>query len=298
MNVDEALRQFVAAEQLPRAAMQWALDHWDEASPRFIARLRAFAASANRSDAAMDELFYIVHLCGEKRDERAYAPLCRLIGEGEEASDFLGDADVSTLKGILINVCDGDPAPLMRAIESPAGEEFARASALEALGYLARARNVLSDDEMRAYLKRLRREMKPRGECYVWTAWAATAANLGYDDLRLDVAILIKDRFIGEGEYSLADFDQQMKMAREDPTGLSGFQGDFVGPLEGSIETLAQWSNAGEDELDEEDGEDGEGLDDEAGFEAPYVNPFREVGRNDPCPCGSGKKYKKCCLAD
>jgi preprotein translocase subunit SecA len=21
-----------------------------------------------------------------------------------------------------------------------------------------------------------------------------------------------------------------------------------------------------------------------------------KVGRNDPCPCGSGKKYKKCCL--
>lgn len=21
----------------------------------------------------------------------------------------------------------------------------------------------------------------------------------------------------------------------------------------------------------------------------------RPVGRNDPCPCGSGKKYKKCC---
>ena len=24
-------------------------------------------------------------------------------------------------------------------------------------------------------------------------------------------------------------------------------------------------------------------------------NPPRKVGRNDPCPCGSGKKYKKCC---
>ncbi len=21
-----------------------------------------------------------------------------------------------------------------------------------------------------------------------------------------------------------------------------------------------------------------------------------KVGRNDPCPCGSGKKYKKCCF--
>ena len=22
-----------------------------------------------------------------------------------------------------------------------------------------------------------------------------------------------------------------------------------------------------------------------------------KVGRNDPCPCGSGKKFKKCCMA-
>ena len=32
---------------------------------------------------------------------------------------------------------------------------------------------------------------------------------------------------------------------------------------------------------------------------APKAVPVRrdtpKVGRNDPCPCGSGKKYKKCC---
>jgi preprotein translocase subunit SecA len=30
----------------------------------------------------------------------------------------------------------------------------------------------------------------------------------------------------------------------------------------------------------------------------PPVEPIKaddEPGRNDPCPCGSGKKYKKCC---
>ncbi len=27
----------------------------------------------------------------------------------------------------------------------------------------------------------------------------------------------------------------------------------------------------------------------------PYISP-KKIGRNDPCPCGSGKKYKKCCL--
>ncbi len=26
------------------------------------------------------------------------------------------------------------------------------------------------------------------------------------------------------------------------------------------------------------------------------INTEEKIGRNDPCPCGSGKKYKKCCL--
>src|SRR5262249_40625771 len=32
----------------------------------------------------------------------------------------------------------------------------------------------------------------------------------------------------------------------------------------------------------------------EAAKSVPVTIPAK-VGRNDPCPCGSGKKYKKCC---
>ena len=28
----------------------------------------------------------------------------------------------------------------------------------------------------------------------------------------------------------------------------------------------------------------------------PLVRRGKKVGRNDKCPCGSGKKYKYCCL--
>ena len=28
----------------------------------------------------------------------------------------------------------------------------------------------------------------------------------------------------------------------------------------------------------------------------PYVRTSKKIGRNDPCPCGSGKKYKQCCM--
>ncbi len=31
-------------------------------------------------------------------------------------------------------------------------------------------------------------------------------------------------------------------------------------------------------------------------IQLPVVREEPKVGRNDPCPCGSGKKYKKCCL--
>ncbi len=29
----------------------------------------------------------------------------------------------------------------------------------------------------------------------------------------------------------------------------------------------------------------------------PVVRPSEKIGRNDPCPCGSGQKYKKCCMS-
>jgi preprotein translocase subunit SecA len=29
----------------------------------------------------------------------------------------------------------------------------------------------------------------------------------------------------------------------------------------------------------------------------PIRNRSKKVGRNDPCPCGSGKKYKSCCMS-
>ena len=40
----------------------------------------------------------------------------------------------------------------------------------------------------------------------------------------------------------------------------------------------------------EEEGDDPE-------IPRPYVRPGPKVGRNESCPCGSGRKYKKCCLA-
>nr|VFJ90294.1 MAG: protein translocase subunit secA [Candidatus Kentron sp. LFY] len=46
--------------------------------------------------------------------------------------------------------------------------------------------------------------------------------------------------------------------------------------------------------LGEDRGHGDRGLQDSAPNAGPYVRSTPKVGRNEPCPCGSGKKYKKC----
>ncbi len=57
-----------------------------------------------------------------------------------------------------------------------------------------------------------------------------------------------------------------------------------------SIRQMKKWMKEHEEELRRE------------GANIPKVETVvhegPRIGRNDPCPCGSGKKYKKCCGAD
>jgi hypothetical protein len=79
MDVESAIRAFASAgHDLPRDVMRWALDHWDEAAPGLLGVLERFADGTDRSREAADALFFILHLAGERRETRAFAPLCRL----------------------------------------------------------------------------------------------------------------------------------------------------------------------------------------------------------------------------
>ncbi len=60
-----------------------------------------------------------------------------------------------------------------------------------------------------------------------------------------------------------------------------------VSPLAGVAAQFARVYNVMRRRLGRTDG---------ASLHASFLGASKKVGRNDPCPCGSGKKYKKCCL--
>lgn len=53
-----------------------------------------------------------------------------------------------------------------------------------------------------------------------------------------------------------------------------------------SPKAMKKWVKEHEKELKEEQ---------QGGYKVQTIVKDDEPGRNDPCPCGSGKKYKKCC---
>ena len=84
MDVETAIQAFASAgNDLPREAMQWALDHWDEVAPGLLSVLERFASGADRSNDAASTVFFILHLAGEKQDTRVFTLLCSLAQDGE-----------------------------------------------------------------------------------------------------------------------------------------------------------------------------------------------------------------------
>ncbi len=75
----------------------------------------------------------------------------------------------------------------------------------------------------------------------------------------------------------------------ESPFGLLGLA-DLVEAHEWLGEALPEELRARVDELNERW--------DALGARRHATETRVKVGRNDPCPCGSGRKYKKCCLAN
>jgi hypothetical protein len=295
MNFDELWRALAQTDALPVEAIRNSLAHWDELVDRFLAKLRAKASGAKFSDDDDNALFFALYMLAEERETRAYSPLCRILETDGEVGEWLGDAMVDTLSGLLINLYDGDPEPLQRVAGNAEAYEWARCAALLALGYLTRTQGALSGEAMRAWLKDLSATLSDL-EFDFSVNWAMTIAALGYSDLAPDVARAISKGLVDDQMYSIKNFHADLNEASTDQGALALFERESAKPFGSTLEAIADLEiGTGEEDIWDWD-QEGEPPAILADKSTPFVNPNRDVGRNDPCPCGSGKKYKKCCL--
>lgn len=109
--------------------------------------------------------------------------------------------------------------------------------------------------------------------------------------------------WIGPWVMNFGDFkdDLEKRLADDDP--LAVFARNNMGPITDAAALFASWNSFGPEPAQCSEtlpprSESAPRID--AGVlwqpQRPVVNPLRHVSRDDPCPCDSGKKYKKCCL--
>ncbi|MGE0225700.1 MAG: DUF1186 domain-containing protein [Acetobacteraceae bacterium] len=302
MAIDDVIDTFARDDHiLPEDAIRWCRAHWDEAGPRFLAMLADYVSGADRSDRAGTALSMGLYLMAEQRETRAYDPLCRLLLDPELPELLLGDGVTEDLHGLLIGVFDGNPAPLQQIIDDAEAGEFVRSAALESLAWLARS-GALPDFDMHAYLLHLFEAMRPRTASMIWPAWAAAVAAMGYADMSRQVRQAFSRGSITSDFMDFAHFEADLRKTEDDPTGLAVLREFGVKTIDDVIELMSGWWYYSEDArraaATEKAAEDVVAtrppLFDLNGAPPPAARA--KVGRNDPCPCGSGRKYKKCCL--
>jgi uncharacterized protein YecA (UPF0149 family) len=97
-----------------------------------------------------------------------------------------------------------------------------------------------------------------------------------------------------DGILDPSHFAADLARAESAPEDIARFKDANLGYVDDVLEALA-WTRR-DAELEADAAGDPFPEADWLSANEPVINPWRHVGRNDPCPCGSGKKAKRCCL--
>ena len=296
MESGKILHELTYGEGLPREALKAATAQREEMLPLFIEEIETFLALKPAAREKSTPLFFIFHLLGEWREKAAYRPLARLLRlPGPEVDRIFGDSITTTSHRVMAAVFDGDPEPLYDIILDPKAEEFIRAGMCEALAMVT-LRGELDRAVAARFLRDAFIEIRPQAECYVWVGWQSAIAMLGMNDLKLLVKKGFDRGFIDSHVLGFDHFEEDLRRGIDHP-GEPLSPGDRDGKLFGNtIEELSEWYCFSEQYRADQERWRREAEANRARSQR-LENPFKGVGRNDLCPCGSGKKFKKCCLA-
>jgi len=241
---------------------------------------------------------YAMYLLAEFREKRAFPLLINLLRLPEDNIDFiLGDCLTDSFSRLLLSTFDDENTQmLLDIIENQELYKWARLAALSTYELLINE-GFISNEESISYLRSLIHDKLPSDDSYVvFTGIVGCVIDAGLIDMIPDVRFLYDNDRVDEMMYGKYDsfidwvfHKRQSKQAYidntiselerwacfkhqrdDDSTSIKKSQNDIFAELEKTIKPIKQ--------------------------EITNEQQPKKIGRNDACPCGSGKKYKKCCI--
>jgi hypothetical protein len=267
-----------------RRAVQEAIAGREQITP---ALLQTLVYAKQNAEQMVDRANYIAHiyamyLLAQFRERRAYPLIADFFSiPGEITMDLAGDVVTEDLDRILASVSHGDTSLMQDLVEDGSANEYVRNAALRGMLVLV-AQGETPRDEVVAYYQSLFQGRLAREYSYVWDGLVSCCTVLHPAEVMEDIEQAFEDGLIDEWSIRIDDVSEQLTRSRQSV--LADLKNDQrLTLIEDTVSEMEWW----------------------ACFRPPGRHsgartPGQEktkVGRNAPCPCGSGRKYKRCCGA-
>ena len=277
MDIRQALENIRhITPRLAREEIELIRLHQDEAVPVLLEYIKEIPEDDDDDayeDGSDDAIFYAMYLLAECRVKQAFPHLARLLTFDEDYTDYLlGDTLTEDFGSILASVTlPGDIPQIQAIVEDEDLGLFQRLAALDAMRVLF-VEGAYSRDSYATYLRHLLETYQADPE---FLAHVITACERICEQSLLPLieslyeADLVDEYVTGIDEVRdgmLSGEPEAVLLQKLKESRYNCYINDTIGLLE-------SWA-----------------------YFSTRPDYGRKVGRNEPCPCGSGKKYKKCCL--
>ena len=237
---------------------------------------------------------YAVYLLAQFRAMEAYPLVLELFSLPNEQPDQLFGDMMDSSGRILASICGGDVASIKQMIENEEIDEYIRAQAITALAILT-LNGEFERQELMAYYKELFRTID---NMTILTLLINLCTEIYPEELYEEIKEAYKNDKVDYLMIGMESVDQAM-MEGKSTVLARAKRNSHLQKIDDTIGELRNWAYFKKYGKNAEDKYFDQLMNKNPGFMSkpkgtPIVNEPK-IGRNDPCPCGSGKKYKKCC---
>lgn len=266
-------------------------EHAEEAKPYLREALDKAIREKTELDSDYQLHFYALFLLGQFRDKEGFQKIAELVSLPPEVVDYLiGDTVTSGLSDILYNTYDGDMNRLKQMTADKKVDEYVRADVLEVMGQLYLDGEIPESEWKRFLSKKIH---DAQGYDHIYNRIAELICRCHFVDMLPEIRYMLDHDLMDEGY--LGKYDSCVDLMFEYMEEKERFCAKSMDASE-CLKSWAMFSERNDPQSSAEAEKAFEKMLREMVRAEKQATRKKKIGRNDPCPCGSGKKYKFCCM--
>lgn len=287
---------FIEKGKLPKKELEDIIANKEEAIPELLKVVDRFMDDPSNASDYQNYFghIYAFYLLGQFKEKALFPKLLQILHWSEqELNRTLGDFLTEGSGRILASVYNDDLDALKELLENQEAYEFARGQALSAIMILVLEEH-LERKEISDYYRYLLKSK--RLTPYLYAEVISCACDLHLEELFDDIQWAYEEELVDGGVFDLDDVKDAM--AEDKKVRLEYSKIDIHNKyMDNTIKELQSWyifnQNNTRSPVFPKKTKNNSKV---PSGKKPFVQ-YLKIGRNDPCICGSGKKYKKCCGA-